>query len=415
MESDRPWFEADVLERFLRYVRIFTTSDRHGKETPTTPGQWDLARLLERELRDLGVQDVHLDEKCYLIARIPASAADQAPTIGFMAHVDTTEDYSGKDVNPQVHAPYGGGRIELSGATLDPAEFPELADYVGETIITTDGKTLLGADDKAGVAEVMTAVRYLLAHPEVPRPNLEIIFTPDEETGHGMDNFPLDQIRSGYCYTVDGGDEGTIEAESFTAYKARVDFYGRVIHPGTARGKLVNAVTMAGHYLALLPRNESPEATDGRYGFYCPTLVAGGLDHAHVEMILRDFDADIVERRIAAVRSFGEAVQAAFPGGRVVVQVEKQYRNMHDSIATEPRGLDLLARAVRATGMEPIFHSIRGGTDGSRLTEMGVPTPNLFAGGHNMHGRFEWVALRSMVRAAKTLVNLAALWATGEE
>ncbi len=421
--EDQEWFEQDVLERFLRYVRVHTTSDRHGTEAPTTARQWNLTRMLESELRDLGVKDVTVDKRGYLVARLPATGgptagtsagadddAIAAPVIGYMAHVDTTEDYAGENVNPQVHRNYDGGVIAVGSLRLDPTEFPDLLEYKGETVITTDGSTLLGADDKAGVAEIMTAVGYLLAHPEIPRPVIEVIFTPDEETGKGMDRFPLQRIRSTYCYTVDGGDEGTIEAESFTAYKATLEFEGVMIHPGTARGKMVNAARMAAAFVAMLPRSESPEATDGRYGFYHPLRLSGSGESALVEVLIRDFESDLVEQRVAAVHAFADAVRASFPGGKVTASVEKQYRNMYDRIAEEPDGLDLLAKAVQATGIEPVFHSIRGGTDGSRLTEMGIPTPNLFAGGHNMHGRFEWVALRSMVRAAKTLVNLAELW-----
>ena len=421
LEKDREWFEDDVLDRFLRYVQVHTTSDRHGTETPTTQRQWDLIRMLESELRGFGIDDITVDERGYLIARLPAASdgkdkspagREGGPTIGYMAHVDTTEDYTGENVNPQVHRKYDGGVISAGSLRLDPADFPELLDYKGETVVTTDGTTLLGADDKAGVAEVMTAVRYLLAHPEIPRPAMEIIFTPDEETGKGMDRFPLELLRSQYCYTVDGGDEGTIEAESFTAYKATLEFQGVMIHPGTARGKMVNAARMAAAFITMLPRSESPEATDGRYGFYHPLLMSGSGESAKAEILIRDFDGRLVEQRIAAIHAFADAVRASFPGGKITVTIEKQYRNMYDRIAEDPHGLELLPEAARQTGVAPVFHSIRGGTDGSRLTEMGVPTPNLFAGGHNMHGRFEWVALPSMVRAAKTLVNLAELWAS---
>ncbi len=412
LDTDRSWFEDQLLTRFSRYVQIFTTSDRHATGTPSTPGQFDLARMLVAELEELGVTDVHFDDKCYVIARLPASAGkENAPSIGFMAHVDTAPDSPGENVRPQIHRNYDGSAVTLSGSiVLDPDDYPDLADYVGDTIITTDGTTLLGGDDKAGAAEIITLVAYLQEHPEVPHGPIEIIFTPDEEIGRGMNNFPLQELKSKVCYTVDGGDEGTFEAECFSAFMVSVHFTGRVIHPGTARGKLANAVTMAGEFLGMLPRSESPEATDGRYGFYCPIEVAGGMGQARVDLILRDFEMPEVERRLEAVRAFAATVERAYPGSSVEVEYQEQYRNMRDIIAETPEATQLLEEAIRQTGMEPASNPIRGGTDGARLTQMGVPTPNIFAGPHNMHGVYEWVPLRSMVRAAKTLINLSVLW-----
>jgi tripeptide aminopeptidase len=328
-----------------------------------------------------------------------------------MSHVDTSPDSSGEHVQPQLHRSYDGGTLLLGGeVVLDPAEYPALRDYTGETVITSDGSTLLGADDKAGIAEIMTAVAYLHEHPEFPHGPIEIIFTPDEEIGRGMDHFPIDKLRSRYCYTIDGGDEGTVEAECFTAYLARVEFTGRVIHPGRARGKLVNATTMAGTFLSMLPRAETPEATDGRYGFYCPLEVGGDMGSAWVELIVRDFEMAEVERRIEALRSLARAVEASFPGGRVTVEAHEQYRNMRDILADHPNTVERATAAIRETGMEPKLEIIRGGTDGSRLTQMGIPTPNIFTGAQNMHGRHEWVALPAMVRSAKTILNLIRLW-----
>lgn len=407
MENDRLWFEQDVTERFLRYVRVHTTSDRHATTTPSTHGQFDLARMLVDELRSLGVDDVSVDDHCYVIARVPGTVPEATP-FGLIAHLDTSPDTSGADVNPQVHENYDGKPITLGREhVLNPSSSPELADYVGATLITTDGTTLLGADDKAGVAEIMTAVRYLIEHPELPRPTIEVIFTPDEEVGHGMALLQTDRLQSEFCYTVDGTDEGGIEAECFTAYGAVVTFTGRVVHPGSARGKLANAVTMAGAFLDALPRAESPEATDGRYGFYCPVEVSGTMGSATVELIVRDFDSAEVERRLSHLGDLATAVAGAFPGGSADVTTEQQYLNMRPTLDEHPHVITLLEDAVRATGIEPVMHSIRGGTDGARLTERGIPTPNLFTGGHNLHGRYEWIAVPAMVRAAKTLVNLA--------
>lgn len=412
LDTNRQWFEEALLGRFPRYVQVFTTSDRHNSGTPSTPGQFDLARMLVAELKDLGIHDIYFDDQCYVIARLPASAGKEAtPSLGLMAHLDTAPDSPGEHVRPQIHRDYDGSTLQLSGdVRLDPAEYPALLEYRGDTIISTDGTTLLGGDDKAGVAEIMSAVAFLQEHPEIEHGPIEVIFTPDEEIGRGMDNFPLDQLQSKVCYTVDGGPEGTYEAECFNAFMVSLHFTGRVIHPGTARGKLANAVTMAGSFLSMLPRTESPEATDGRYGFYCPVEVTGGMGSARVDLILRDFEMTEVERRLEAVKRYATAVEAQFPGSKVTVEHLDQYRNMRDIVAKTPETTQLLEEAIRATGMEPVSHAIRGGTDGARLTQMGVPTPNIFAGPHNMHGIYEWVPLRSMVRASQTLVNLALLW-----
>lgn len=414
MQRDRPWFEAEVLQRFLRYVVIHTSSDRHSAARPSSAHQLELCDLLALELAELGIADVYRDAATgSIIARIPARGADSgAATIGFMAHVDTAPDFCGEGVTPQVIDNYNGGDTVLSGSghVLGRAEHPALADYLGATVITTDGTTLLGADDKAGIAEIMTAAAYLVRHPEIAHGPLELIFTTDEEVGRGMDNFPTERSVARYCYTLDGGDEGSVEAECFSAFHATVSFSGYAIHPGQARGKMVNPVSMASSFVTLLPRSESPEATDGRFGFYCPIELTAGLSEATLHVLIRDFELDQVERRIAALEAIAAAVEAAYPGGSVSVKAEQQYLNMRDIMRDHPQVSGMLERAIRATGIEPTWHSIRGGTDGARFTQMGVPTPNVFTGAHNMHSRFEWVALPSMVRAAKTVVNLAQLW-----
>jgi len=408
-------YSEELLERFLRYVRIFTTSDESLAEakTPSTPGQWDLLRMLESELKELGVEDVNLDGQGYLIARLPGNlppGSDVDP-IGFMAHVDTSADAPGKNVRPQVHHSYDGKAIRLKdGITIDPADFPLLSDYEGQTIITSDGTTLLGADDKAGVAEIMTAVHWLVQHPDAPRGDLEIIFTPDEETGMGMNRFPVESLNSRFCFTMDGGREGEMETECFFARAARISFNGHVIHPGAARGKLVNAVTMAGAFINMLPRNESPEATDGRYGNYWPHKVEGGLESAELTVFYRSFDAEDISRRTDALKSFAAAVESAFPGGRVTVEIKEQYRNMREELDKHPQVLNKLRQAVLASGIEPLENPIRGGTDGSRLTAMGIPTPNIFAGGVAFHSRSEWAALPAMVRGVTVILKLIGIW-----
>ena len=415
MTEDRAWFEDDLLSRFLRYVRVHTTSDPHASTTPSTRRQFDLARILETELRDLGLSDVAVDEHCNVLARLPGTVAGADP-IGLIAHLDTAPDFSGEGVNPQVHERYDGGLIRLNDEhSLDPDHYPALTEYVGQTIVTTDGTTLLGADDKAGVAEIMSAVQYLVTHPNLPRPDLEIVFTPDEEVGHGMATLPVESLRSKFCFTVDGTDEGGIEPECFSAYKATVTCTGYSIHPGTARGKLANAVSMASVFASMLPRSESPEATDGRYGFYCPTELTGTIAQARLTIIIRDFDAGIVQRRLAYLESLARTVEGAFPGGSVKVELLRQYANMAEYLAGHPEVVERLKDAVRKTGMEPTVHAIRGGTDGARLSERGIPTPNLFTGGQNLHGRYEWIALPAMVRSCKSIVNLVQLFAEASD
>jgi len=408
LEQDRAWFESDVLDRFTRYAQIHTTSDRHNSSTPSSEGQRALAELLAKELRAIGVTDIYLSEHSYLIARLPATPGCEAvPSVGFLAHLDTSPDISGESVTPVVHREYGGGKLMLGhGYELDPADSPALRDYVGETIVTSDGTTLLGADDKAGIAEIMTAGAYLVRTPDLRHGPVELVFTPDEEIGRGMDRFPLRRLQSRFCYTIDGGLEGSIEPECFNAYRVHVTINGQVIHPGYARGKLVNANTVASEFVAALPRSESPEATDGRYGFYCPVEMRGGLGSAEIDLIIRDFDMTVVERRLAFLESLAQSLQAKFPGVEIVLESEQQYRNMLPEINCNPQILDLVRTAIEALGIEPRISSIRGGTDGARLTEMGVPTPNVFCGAQNLHGRYEWVAVRAMVAAAKTVTNI---------
>jgi tripeptide aminopeptidase len=405
---------APELEaRFLRYAGIETTSDRHIDDIPSTKTQWNLARVLMEELSALGVADSSLDGHCYLFARLPASPGlEGAPSIGLMAHMDTASDVSGSGVRPRVIRGYDGRPIVLGESlVLDPADNPELSEHVGDSIVVTDGSTLLGADDKAGLAEVMTAAAKLLSRPEIRHGPVELIFTPDEETGKGMNLFPLERLRSKACYTVDGGKAGEIEAECFTAYSVKADFKGKAIHIGSARGKLANAVAMAGSFVSMLPRSEAPESTDGWYGYYCPLEISGSLESARVEVFLRDFSRAGMESRIAAVRAIAAAVEAQFPLGSVALTVTKQYVNMREKLDERPEVLERLLEAARRAGADPLVKPIRGGTDGARLTEMGVPTPNMFTGGYNYHSRYEWASLAEMSLAVETLIELVQLWA----
>jgi len=404
--------EPLFLPRFLNYVRYDTESDRHVEETPSTPGQWDLAKALQNELLALGLKDVKVTDRCYVIARLPASPGkENAPCVGFLAHLDTASDVPGKDVKPQLVKNYDGGKIELAGGIcLDPSKEPDLAAHKGKAIVHSDGTTLLGADNKAGIAEIMAAVEYLITNPQIAHGSVEIIFTPDEETGKGLPEFPLNEIKSAACYTVDGGPMGEIESECFNAWKADIEFHGKVIHIGHARGILANAALMAATFATLLPRSESPEATDGYYGYYCPMEISGDLEKAALEVFLRDFDADRMKGRLSALDSFAKTVEAQFPGGKVIVNSRPQYYNMKFKVDEKPDVLEKLKKAMENTGIEWRLKPIRGGTDGSRLTELGIPTPNIFTGGRNFHSRLEWVSVSEMCAACKVIIELIRLW-----
>jgi tripeptide aminopeptidase len=402
-----------IVPRFLNYVRRGTTSDRRISETPSTAAQWELAKELAQELRGLGLSDVELTDHCYVIARLPPSAGKEgAPALGFLAHLDTASDVPGMEVRPVLEKNYSGEKISLAGGLfLDPAADADLAAHKGRDIIHTDGTSLLGADDKAGIAAIMTALEYLLGRPEIPHGEVEIIFTPDEETGKGLPEFPLEKLRSAGCYTVDGGPMGELETECFNASKADVEFQGKAIHVGAARGILANAAAMAASYACMLPRSESPEATDSYYGYYCPMEIRGDLESAHLEVFLRDFEKAGMERRLGALEAIARAVEAQFPGGKVTVKPQLQYLNMRDKIREKPRVMELLITAFRRAGVEPRFKPIRGGTDGSRLTELGIPTPNIFTGGRNAHSRLEWVSVDEMAAACRVVIELIRSWA----
>ncbi|MDR3343656.1 MAG: peptidase T [Treponema sp.] len=411
-ERDDALITGLVVPRFLRYVRYWTTSDRHIEETPSSPGQWDLAKALVQELRGLGMHDVVLTGHCYVIARFPATPGlESCRTVGFLAHLDTAAEVSGKDVTPCLVEAYNGKRIDLvEGRSLDPELDPGLAAQNGKAIIHTDGTTLLGADDKAGIAEILGAVEYVVTHPAIAHGPVELIFSPDEETGKGLPAFPLDTIKAVACYTLDGGALGEIEAECFNAYEAEILCTGTAIHPGYARGIMANAALMAATFAVMLPRSESPEATDGYYGYYCPMEIKGNGETASLSVIIRDFDRAGVERRVAALEHFAKAVEAQFPGGQVLVAAKPQYYNMKDKIDARPEVMDMLKRAAANTGVAFRLKPIRGGTDGSRLTELGIPTPNIFTGGRNWHSRSEWVSVPEMVAACKVVIELIRLW-----
>ena len=413
MKNDISGYQKELLDRFLRYVKFETTSDESEGDKgkfPSTDSQVVFIKELAAELKRMGILDVTVDRKGYLRAYLPSNAAyadDQEKRIfGFISHADTSPEVSARNVRPIVHDSYDGEKIQLSETEIDPAEYPDLLRYRGQTVVTSDGTTLLGADDKAGIAEIFTAVSWLAGHPEVCRHGMEIFITPDEEIGHGTDNFPLKRIKSDCLYTVDGDIEGCIEAECFNAYSAKITITGVSIHPGSGKGKLVNAGLIGARFLSMLPANETPEATEGREGFFCPVSISGGIEKCEISMIIRDFETAGMERRIKLVEQIAETLKNIYPGAGLDLEFSCSYLNMRDFISQDRKCLEYLEKAVSASGIEPVYKLIRGGTDGSRLSEMGFPCPNIFTGGSNFHSRKEWVALPAMMRTVDVIINL---------
>ena len=405
-------YPSSCVDRFLRYVRMDTQSQEGAASFPSTPGQLDLLRQLEDELVQLGAQDVSMDSHGYVFATIPATSSKQVPTIGFIAHVDTSPEMSGKDVRPLLHENYDGGEIHLpeGDVVLRPDEHPQLANQVGNTIITASGSTLLGADDKAGVAEIMGAAEYLLAHPEIAHGPIRIGFTPDEEIGQGTRYFDVERFNARCAYTMDGETLGELQDETFSADGLVLTFEGRNAHPGFAQDAMHNAMKVAGAFLASLPRELSPEGTSGRSGFVHPYMVEGGVDRVTLRMILRDFDTDQLDDQAEVVRRLAHRAVANDPGTTVTLERTEQYRNMKEVLVHHPEVVALAEEAIRRAGLTPRNVPIRGGTDGSRLCFMGLPTPNIFDGGHAFHSRYEWVSTYDMHKAVDVIIELARLW-----
>jgi tripeptide aminopeptidase len=402
----------DLLERFLSYVRIDTQSSRDRERSPSTPGQLELGRRLTEELRTLGLDDAELDENGYVFATLPGNRAG-APVIGLVAHLDTSPDAPGTGVEPIVHRDYDGRVIELprGGTRLDPATMPELADKRGHDIVTTSGDTLLGADDKAGVAAIMAAVRHLSGHPELPRATLRIGFTPDEEIGEGATLFDIEAFGARCAYTIDGSGIGELQDESFSAVEAIVTITGVDVHPGQATGKMVSALRLAARLVAELPGDSlAPEATGGRDGFIHPYELTGSAARAEIRMIVRDFDEQRLSAHVELLERLAREVVDPAAGAELELSVRRQYRNMREFIERDPDVVAAAEEAIRAEGVEPLRSPIRGGTDGSRLSEMGLPTPNIFDGGHEYHSVREWASLQEMAAAAATIVRLAGIW-----
>ncbi|HEX4305818.1 MAG TPA: peptidase T [Solirubrobacterales bacterium] len=404
----------EVLERFQRYVRIDTQAARERTGSPSTPGQLDLGRLLAAELTDLGLADAALDGNGYVTATLPATGGSAAPTIGLIAHLDVSPGAPAAGVEPLVHPNYDGGVIELprSGTVLDPATMAHLDGKAGEDIVTSRGDTLLGADDKAGIAEIMTAAAHLAAHPELPRPTLRIAFTPDEEVGLGASLFDVEAFGALCAYTIDGSTLGELQDETFTGAEAIITIEGVDVHPGFATGKLVNAARLASRIVAALPADRlSPETTADREGFIHVYEMEGTAATAKIRAIVRDFDDDLLAEHVALLQEIAERVVGEEPTAKLTFESNPQYPNMRRHLEAVPEVVAIAERALRAEGLEPIRHPIRGGTDGSMLSAMGLPTPNLFAGGHEFHSVREWISVQDMAAAAAVIVHLAGEWA----
>ena len=400
----------NMLQRFLKYVTFDTESCDDATVVPTTEGQFVFARFLEQELKAMGLSEVVLDDKGYLYATLPANTDKELPVVGFIAHLDTSPDMSGKDVKPRV-VNYTGGNIVLSAkddVVLRVSDFPEVENYIGHDLVVTDGHTLLGADDKAGIAEIVSAIEYLQAHPEIEHGKIRIAFNPDEEIGRGAHNFNVPLFGCDWAYTVDGGAEGELEFENFNAGSALFTIQGRNVHPGYAKGKMLNALRVATSIVTNVPAVESPECTDGYQGFYHLMGINGGVDHAEVSYIIRDHNSELFAKRMDFMRNVEKAMCEKYGNGVVSLELKEQYRNMREQVEPKMHIIELAKMAMQKADVVPLVKPIRGGTDGAQLSFMGLPCPNLFAGGVNFHSRYEFVSVQVMEKAMMTVVNIAA-------
>ncbi|MEZ9875272.1 peptidase T [Vibrio breoganii] len=399
----------NLVERFLRYVSFDTQSNGANEQCPSTEGQRVLAQQIESELRELGLSDVLLDDNGYISARLPSNVDFDVPAIGFVAHMDTAPDASGKDVKPQIVDNYQGGKIVLgdSGEVLTPAQYPDLDKLHGQSLITTDGTTLLGADNKAGIAEIITAVAYLKANPQIQHGDICIGFTPDEEIGRGANLFDVERFGAKWAYTIDGGPVGELEYENFNAASAKVICHGVNVHPGTAKNKMVNAINMAAQFQLLMPSEETPECTEGYEGFYHLNSMTGAVAKAELSYIIRDFDRDGLASRKAFMQAQADKLNSQLTNGHVELEISDSYYNMREMVEPYPHIIDIAKQAMIDCDVEPNIKPIRGGTDGARLSFMGLPCPNIFTGGYNFHGIHEFVSIDGMKQAVKVIVKIA--------
>ena len=405
-----------LIDRFISYVTVDTESDPTSETTPSTSKQWDLANALVEELKHIGLQDVTIDDNAYIMATLPSNVPHKVPTIGFISHFDTTPDFTGKDVKPQITENYDGKDIVLNKAQniiLSPSYFEDLLLYKGQTLITTDGTTLLGADDKAGITEIVSAMEYLVQHPEIKHGKIRVGFTPDEEIGRGAHKFDVEKFGADWAYTMDGSQVGELEYENFNAAGALVSIKGKIVHPGYAKGKMVNSMYIATDYINSLPRLETPEHTKDRQGFFHLYSVTGEVDSTQLQYIIRDHDKEHFEARKEMMLKLADELNSQLGEPCVSVEIKDQYFNMREKIEPVMHIVDIAQKAMEQAGIKPLIKPIRGGTDGSQLSFKGLPCPNIFAGGHNFHGRFEYVPVESIQKAIEVIINIAQL--VGEE
>ncbi|MCY8308339.1 peptidase T [Bacillus vallismortis] len=405
--------KEEIMKRFTTYVKVDTQSDESVDTCPSTPGQLTLGNMLVDELKSIGMQDVTIDENGYVMATLPSNTNKDVPTIGFLAHVDTATDFTGKNVNPQIVESYDGKDIVLNEklqVILSPDQYPELTGYKGHTLITTDGTTLLGADNKAGVAEIMTAMDYLIKHPEIKHGTIRVAFTPDEEIGRGPHKFDVKRFNASFAYTVDGGPLGELEYESFNAAAAKITVKGNNVHPGTAKGKMINSAKIAMKLNSLLPADEAPEYTDGYEGFYHLLSIQGDVEETKLHYIIRDFDKENFQSRKQTMKRVVEELQNEYGQDRIQLDMNDQYYNMREKIEPVIEIVNIAKQAMENLGIEPKISPIRGGTDGSQLSYMGLPTPNIFTGGENFHGKFEYISADNMVKAVNVIIEIAKLF-----
>lgn len=399
-----------ILNRFISYVTIDTESDPNNPDFPSTEKQWDLAKLLVKELEDIGMEEVDLDENCYIMATLPSNLDYEVPTIGFVSHIDTSPDFTGANVKPQIHSNYDGGDIVLNAEeniVLSPNYFEDLLQYKGQTIVTTDGTTLLGADDKAGITEIVSAMEYLIQHPEIKHGKIRICFTPDEEVGKGAHLFDVEKFGADWAYTMDGSQIGELEYENFNAAGAKVTIKGKIVHPGYAKGKMINSMLIASKFINALPENEVPEHTEGYEGFYHLHHMDGKVEQTTLQYIIRDHDMQLFQDRKAHMTQIAQEMNSKLGQELIEIELKDQYYNMKEKVVPVMHIVDVVEEVMKDLNITPLIKPIRGGTDGSQLSYKGLPCPNIFAGGHNFHGRYEYVPVESMIKATEVIIGVA--------
>ncbi|MEL4454980.1 peptidase T [Lutimonas vermicola] len=404
----------NITERFLKYVSFDTQSDANSSTTPSTEKQWEIARYLTEELKRIGMEDVSLDEHAYIMATLPSNVDHQVPVIGFIAHFDTSPDYTATDVKPQLHRDYDGEDIVLNkeeNIILSPSYFEDLLMYKGQTLITTDGTTLLGADDKAGITEIVTAMEYLIQHPEIKHGKIRVGFTPDEEIGKGAHKFDVDKFGAEWAYTMDGSQVGELEYENFNAAGAVVTVHGKIVHPGYAKGKMINSMLIATKFINALPANEIPQETEGYEGFFHLSEISGSVEKTKLEYIIRDHDLGLFQQRKKQMLKAAQNINESLGSEAIEIDIKDQYFNMREKVEPVMHIVDIAEQAMKDLDIKPLIKAIRGGTDGSQLSYKGLPCPNIFAGGHNFHGRYEYIPVESMVKATQVIVKIAQLTA----